>query len=83
LILIGSITAVASGEHSSPSYTVDELVSFYSRDGFIAYAICVVTALLSMYCAIKHIEPKKLALQDAIEEFEAAREAQDAQAMQV
>lgn len=72
-ILFGSVVAVMFGDHADITYSMDDLLCFYSLPGFIAYALICFTFLLIMYGIIKYAEPFAKRLKEAIAGYEQAQ----------
>lgn len=74
-IITGSIVCAVTGDHTQTTYSLEQLLSFYSQAGFIVYAIFVVIFVCSLYALSKHIEPIKVNLNTAIRIFDQAKAA--------
>jgi len=70
LVIIGSVTSVAFGNHESKEYTLDELKKLYQATGFIVYIVLMVIVLVLMYIAAKRLEPMKSELVEYARRFE-------------
>ena len=74
LIVVGSVLAVAFGDHSSKTYEVKDLVDNYKATGFIVYCIILSIITTLMYFGVKFIEPIKMKLLIAMENYNKAEE---------
>jgi len=77
LIIAGSTTAVAFGDHTEVSYSLDDLKSYYTRSGFVFYGFIVVGCIIAGYMFVKKVQPIKVALNAAIKSYDAAVEKGD------
>lgn len=74
-IITGSVVCAVAGDHTQTTYSLEELLSFYSQPGFIVYAIFVIIFVGGLYGLSKRIEPIKVNLNKAVCTYEQAKAA--------
>ena len=82
LIVGGSITAVAFGDHSETAYDIHAILRFFYGTTFIVYAISSVVLGVALYRFQLPITPIKQKIVDATKRYEQAYEANDRDAME-
>ena len=78
-IIIGSVVAVAFGDHADVTYTVNQLLSFYSRGQFIAFAVITALAATIGYIFVRTVNPLKTRLNDSFKRYDYLIDVQDKQ----
>lgn len=80
LIIAGSITAVAFGDHTERSYTIDQLKDLYMGTAFLIYGVIIAGSVVVLYIVAKRIEPIKLQLIETQHKYDNALREDDAEA---
>ena len=82
LIVGGSITAVAFGDHTETAYDIHAILRFFYGTTFIVYAISSLVLGVTLYRFQLPITPIKQKIVDATKRYELAYEANDRDAME-
>ena len=82
LIVGGSVTAVAFGDHSETAYDIHAILRFFYGTTFIVYAIGSLVLGVTLYRFQLPITPIKQKIVDATKRYEQAYEANDRGAME-
>ena len=77
LIVGGSVTAVAFGDHTETAYDIHAILRFFYGTTFIVYAICSIVLGVVLYRFQLPITPIKQKIVDATKRYEQAYEAND------
>ena len=82
MIVCGSVTAVAFGDHSDVAYDVHAILRFFYGTTFIIYALASIALGVSLYYFQLPITPIKQKIVDATKRYELAYDANDQAAME-
>ena len=72
LIILGSTLSVAFGNHTSVTYTMDQLKDLYLQTMFAVYAFVLLGCCSVLYVVIKKLEPTKQEMVHKCQEYEQA-----------
>ena len=82
MIVCGSVTAVAFGDHSDVAYDIHAILRFFYGTTFIIYALASLILGVSLYYFQLPITPIKQKMVDATKRYELAYDAHDTPAME-